>query len=281
MPSVSSGANQLFSRIDTDRNGVSKLELQKLDQDGDGKISQQEVPELRPEERALVNQYLSDSSSPNTVVFELLRNDPDSASQSVINPGPGPAAISPEYNRQQRNEFLQRQAEQNGPTPPPGSVPGAQYQSRGDLNAIVPDFGAPAARPASRNETSQGAADGELQGVADGTGYYPANNAMEGGFVDKQGRPLCTLQDFLEGKSDYVSIALDKNLYKNGSIEYGDTFRIPELEAKYGRQIVFKAVDTGGAFTNKGFGRVDICTRSEAHSLEPTLNGRLSLIKTS
>ena len=62
-------------------------------------------------------------------------------------------------------------------------------------------------------------------------------------------------------------------------MKYGDRFRIPELEARHGRQIEFRAVDTGGAFTNRGFGRVDICTGSRRDSLEPTINGQLTLIK--
>lgn len=144
-----------------------------------------------------------------------------------------------------------------------------------DPNA--PSYQVPTASGKSVNKPT----DGSVKGVAKGTGYYPANTLMEGGFKDKTGRPLCTLQDFLDGKASYVSIALDKNLYKKGQIKYGDTFRIPELEAKYGRKIIFKAVDTGGAFTNKGFSRVDVCTRSKKHSLDPTLNGKLTLIKTS
>ena len=112
-----------------------------------------------------------------------------------------------------------------------------------------------------------------------GTGYYPYNNKMEGGYVDKKGKPLCTLQDYLDGKTDYVSIALDNNLYKNGTIKYGDKFRIPELEQKYGRYIEFRAVDTGGAFKNKGFSRVDICTKTSKDSMDSTINGKLSLVK--
>ncbi len=120
---------------------------------------------------------------------------------------------------------------------------------------------------------------GRQMGVAKGTGYYPANSRMEGGFVDKRGKKLRTLQDFLDGKSDYVSIALDKKLYRSGAVRYGDRFRIPELEKKYGRPIEFRAVDTGGAFTNKGFSRVDICTKNRRHSLDSTVNGRLTLVK--
>lgn len=120
---------------------------------------------------------------------------------------------------------------------------------------------------------------GKVVGTAKGTGYYPFNSRMEGGYVDKKGHKLCTLQDFLSGKAPYVSIALDKNLYKKGVIKYGDKFRIPELEKKYGRKIEFRAVDTGGAFTNKGFGRVDICTGSKKDSIDKTINGKLTLIK--
>ena len=121
---------------------------------------------------------------------------------------------------------------------------------------------------------------GEVIGVAKGTGYYPHDDPQEGGFVDKQKTPLATLQDYLEGKVSYVSIALDANLYTNGKIDYGDTFRIPEIEAKYGRPIVFKAVDCGGAFLDKGYHKVDICTRTEEDTFEETINGKLTLIRT-
>jgi hypothetical protein len=127
------------------------------------------------------------------------------------------------------------------------------------------------------NRTGQGS--GQAAGKTRGSGYYPHNSAMEGGYKDMRGKKLHTLQDFLKGKSPYVSIALDKNLYKKGSVKYGDTFRIPELEKKYGRPIVFKAVDTGGAFTNKGFSRVDICCGSRKDTLDKTINGKLSLVR--
>lgn len=135
-----------------------------------------------------------------------------------------------------------------------------------------------------------------------GTGYYPHNSKLEGGYHDMLGKPLRTLQDFLDGKAEYVSIALDKNMYehyikaqrkkfeKTGrekyrkymdmqpQVKYGDTFRIPELEKKYGKVIIFKAVDTGGAFTDKGFSRVDIATRSNRHAKDSTINGPLTLL---
>lgn len=136
-----------------------------------------------------------------------------------------------------------------------------------------------------------------------GTGYYPHDSRMEGGFKDMKGARLNTLQDFLAGKAPYVSIALDQNMYehviearraqylKTGNpklkkymtmqpqVRYGDTFRIPELEQKYGRQIVFKAVDTGSAFTGKGFGRVDIANKTRTDTYDKTINGKLTLVR--
>ncbi len=122
-------------------------------------------------------------------------------------------------------------------------------------------------------------ADGRVAGIAQGTGYHPANTRMEGGYVDAQGRPLGTLQDYLDGRADYVSIALDRRLYERGAVRYGDRFRIPELERRYGRPIEFRAVDTGGAFTGRGFSRVDVCTRSAHDGLDDGVNGRLTLVK--
>lgn len=109
---------------------------------------------------------------------------------------------------------------------------------------------------------------------ARGTGCFPDSSAMEGGFVDRQGQPLHTLQDFLEGKASYVSVAMDASAFP-----YGTRLRIPELEAKYGRAIDFRVVDTGGAFRGKSTSRIDVCTRNQRASVEPTINGPLTLIR--
>ncbi|GEM_PF-2598555 len=117
--------------------------------------------------------------------------------------------------------------------------------------------------------------------LARGTGYYPANNAMEGGFNDRHGRPLRTLQDFLAGRSDYVSVAMDKN----AGIADRQLLHIPELDHRYREQldrmglahIPFRVVDTGGAFTNRGYGRIDICTADRRAAGEATINGPLTV----
>lgn len=110
--------------------------------------------------------------------------------------------------------------------------------------------------------------------AARGTGYYPDSSAMEGGYVDRKGKPLCTLQDFLAGRAPYVSVAMDSTAFP-----YGTKLRIPELEAKYGRAIEFRVVDTGGAFRGKGTSRIDICTENRRASVDATINGPLTLIR--
>lgn len=109
---------------------------------------------------------------------------------------------------------------------------------------------------------------------ARGTGYYPDPSPLEGGFVDRRDQPLRTLQDFLAGRASHVSVAMDSKAFP-----YGTKLRIPELEAKYGRQIDFRVVDTGGAFVGKGTSRIDICTANKRASLDPTINGPLTLVR--
>lgn len=107
-----------------------------------------------------------------------------------------------------------------------------------------------------------------------GTAYYPHDSLLEGGFKDKIGKPLRTLEDYLAGKADYVSVAMDNK----AGFKYGQQLRIPELEQKYGKKIPFKIVDTGGAFFGKGTGRIDICVANEKASRNSVINGNLTLL---
>lgn len=104
------------------------------------------------------------------------------------------------------------------------------------------------------------------------TGYYPNGSALEGGFVDRRGVKLRTLQQFLAGQADYVSVAMDSSAFS-----YGQHLRIKELEAKYGRAIDFRVVDTGGAFRGRGRSRIDICVANESASLSPSVNGTVHI----
>ncbi|XP_046381018.1 uncharacterized protein LOC124152217 isoform X1 [Haliotis rufescens] len=109
---------------------------------------------------------------------------------------------------------------------------------------------------------------------ARGTAYYPANNALEGGFVDMRGARLRTLQQYLAGSASYVSVAMDNH----AGIAYGTAICIPEMNHRYNKHIVFKVVDTGSAFSGKGHGRIDICVSSQANSYDSTINGHLTLV---
>lgn len=108
--------------------------------------------------------------------------------------------------------------------------------------------------------------------VSRGTAYYPDASPLEGGFVDRRGAKLRTLQQFLAGEATYVSVAMDVNAFP-----YGQKLRIKELEAKYGRPIEFRVVDTGGAFRNKGRSRIDVCVKNRAASYDATINGTLHI----
>ena len=119
---------------------------------------------------------------------------------------------------------------------------------------------------------------GDLGGstfVARTTGYYPNNSKMEGGFKDRRGRPLKTLQAYLRGDAAYVSIAMDTKAF-----HYGTKVMMPKLsdlkESK--EQIPFRVVDTGGAFKHKGKKRIDICVENHGESLRPEINTRYTVI---
>ena len=93
-----------------------------------------------------------------------------------------------------------------------------------------------------------------------------------------------TIEKYLKNpeKAGYVAIALDKSLYSNKQVKYGDSFRIPELEKKLGKApIIFKAVDTGGHFSGKGFKALDIAVDvGSKYEHDPDTNSsKLTLVK--
>ena len=169
------------------------------------------------------------------------------------------------------------QAEAAGAIPKPAAAPAAPVANPSEpkvgtpLDSIRKSEPLPTPKPGGPSGTFK----------SKGTGYFPENSAMEGGFKDRKGKSLQTLQDFLSGKSKYVSVAMDKN----AKIPYGKGLHIAELDKKYAAElkklgkehIDFRVVDTGGAFTNKGTSRIDIATANRKASLDPTVNGPLTL----
>jgi 3D (Asp-Asp-Asp) domain-containing protein len=116
-------------------------------------------------------------------------------------------------------------------------------------------------------------ADASLIFAARATSYYPENNRMEGGFVDRIGHRLYTVQDYVYGDAPYVSVAMDVRAFP-----YGTDIRIPEMERIYNMPILFRVVDTGDAFRGHGFGRIDICTANYRASLDASVNRWVTLI---
>ena len=109
--------------------------------------------------------------------------------------------------------------------------------------------------------------------VARSTAYFPADDPLEGGFQDRHGKPLCTLQEYLGGKKPYVSVAMDLDAFP-----YGTKLCIPALEARYGKSIEFRVTDTGGAFVDKGTSRIDVCVENEQASFDGMINGHLGCV---
>lgn len=114
---------------------------------------------------------------------------------------------------------------------------------------------------------------GKLGYRSKATAYYPDDSPLEGGFKDRRGRPLYTLQQYLNGSAPYVSVAMDLKAFP-----YGTKLRIPEFEKHYGVKIDFRVVDTGGAFKDKGTSRIDVCVQSKQHMYHPLVNTWLTLI---
>lgn len=106
-------------------------------------------------------------------------------------------------------------------------------------------------------------------------GDHPKIISMQAGEVancdkDRFGQPLYTLQEYLAGRAPYVSVAGSEQMYKDypydNKTKLGHPIRIPKIEEQYkaelersGRKnIIFRLVDTGSAFTTAGYSKMDI-----------------------
>jgi hypothetical protein len=71
------------------------------------------------------------------------------------------------------------------------------------------------------------------------TAYFSGRGAGrgEGGPKDQRGRPLYTVEEFLQDPSKPVSVAVDLNHYRSGRIQYGQPVSIPEMDRKYAAEL--------------------------------------------
>ncbi|KAJ3658748.1 hypothetical protein Zmor_010469 [Zophobas morio] len=108
------------------------------------------------------------------------------------------------------------------------------------------------------------------------TAYYPDYNDDEhdSGYLDIKGKNLRTLQDYLDNRADFVTLAMDENL----DIPYGTRTCIPELNLHFGHRIILEVRDSSSDLKGSGYKRADICVRSEIDSYDITVNKRVTLV---
>lgn len=121
------------------------------------------------------------------------------------------------------------------------------------------------------------------------TEFYPFQSGLseeeknvEGGIKDRLGKPLYTLEDYIEGNAPYVSLACDYLGGPPGNVKefrtYGFKVWIPKISADINSfidasinvpiMIDFRLVDTGGHFFGDkkvikvaGYEPIDVCRR--------------------
>ena len=124
-------------------------------------------------------------------------------------------------------------------------------------------------------------ADSPIVFLARATAYCPPPyddpdvERIEGGPVDMRDRPLRTLDDYLEDQDGFVSVAMDSSVFP-----YGTRIGCTELNAELDCPIIFRFVDTGKAFDQRGvedLTRIDICVRGKSMN-DPRWNKILKFV---
>jgi hypothetical protein len=112
------------------------------------------------------------------------------------------------------------------------------------------------------------------------TGYYPfqegltpAQRKMEGAPVDRKGKPLFTLEDFLAGRSEYVSLSGDFKVFPYGQKLILDW---------NGKKIIGRVTDTGSHFFGVskvyralGHEPIDVCVESSKTIVPKLITGQI------
>ncbi|XP_008558615.1 uncharacterized protein LOC103579089 [Microplitis demolitor] len=106
------------------------------------------------------------------------------------------------------------------------------------------------------------------------TAYYPDYASDDSSdYLDMRGKKLKTLQDFLDGRDEYVTAAMDKN----PEIPYGTRVCIPELNQHFKQYIPIQVRDYSPDLEGEGHSSVDICVRSESDSYDFAVNRMVTL----
>ncbi|XP_024872717.1 uncharacterized protein LOC112455179 [Temnothorax curvispinosus] len=107
--------------------------------------------------------------------------------------------------------------------------------------------------------------------------YYPVFGTDDKrNHLDDQGKMLNTLQDYLDGRARYVTVA--GNL--RSGIPYGTKVCIEKLNEQFGRQIHLQIRDQVDYEINDvalDFSRLEICVRTEEDTYDTYLNGLVTV----
>ncbi|XP_011872323.1 PREDICTED: uncharacterized protein LOC105564511 [Vollenhovia emeryi] len=107
--------------------------------------------------------------------------------------------------------------------------------------------------------------------------YYPVFGTDDKrNHLDDQGKMLSTLQDYLDGRARYVTVA--GNL--RSGIPYGTKVCVEKLNEQFGRQIHLQIRDQSDYENNDAaidFSRLEICVRSEEDTYDTYLNGLVTV----
>ncbi|XP_014205184.1 uncharacterized protein LOC106637068 [Copidosoma floridanum] len=107
--------------------------------------------------------------------------------------------------------------------------------------------------------------------------YYPDfDSEFESDYLDAKGKKLRTLQDFIDGRAEFVTVAMD-NVPK---LKYGEKVCVPELNEHFGRVINLQIRDYNMDLQGKGYTRLDICVRTEADSYDYAVNRPITMYTT-
>ncbi|CAK9812962.1 hypothetical protein ANTPLA_LOCUS7612 [Anthophora plagiata] len=108
--------------------------------------------------------------------------------------------------------------------------------------------------------------------------YYPNFDSDDvSDYLDVKMKKLRTLQDFLDGRGEFVTVSMDLD----GGIPYGTKLCIPDLNEKFQRQIPLQARDRSHyddvETKSPDFSHVDICVRTEEDTYDNSVNGIVTL----
>ncbi len=105
-----------------------------------------------------------------------------------------------------------------------------------------------------------------------GTAYYPDASPLEGGFNDRKGHPLKTINQYLAGDTDAVTVAMDATV-----APYGTRLCSPEINASHTLPIPLELKDTGGAFIGRSWTRIDFCVTNYSESIRSIYNRSVTI----